>query len=250
MTSPGKRILRIAPLLLALCSFVAPGAPAAGATRVDGQALADPGLPSQWLGHGRNYSEQRFSPLTQIHAGNVSRLGLAWSLDLDDARSLQATPLAVDGVLYFTTGWSVVYAVDGVSGKVLWKYDPRSRERMADQPHRLKIAWGTHRGVAFWMGKVYVGTTDGRLVALSARNGRELWSVQTFDPKENRYITGAPRVFNGKVLIGHGGADVGPIRGYVTAYSADTGQQLWRFHTVPGNPADGFENDAMKMAAC
>ncbi len=113
---------------------------------------------------------------------------------------------------------------------------------------KLRGGWGS-RGIAYWMGKVYVGTQDGRLIAIDARTGKQVWSVLTVDPKDARYITGPPRVFNGKVIIGHGGGDYGPVRGYVTAYDATTGAQVWRFYTVPGDPARGFENKAMEMAA-
>lgn len=234
-------------LCCAVLSCAAPGAVAA--TQVDAKALSSEGLADQWLSYGRNYSEQRFSPLADIDQRNVSRLGLQWYVDLPDARSLQATPLAVDGILYFTTGWAVVHAVDARTGKLIWRFDPQSRRVLAENPERLIINWGTHRGVAFWNTKVYVATSDGRLMALSARTGKPVWSVQTFDPKTPRYITGAPRAFGGKILIGHGGGDVGSVRGYVTAYDAETGKQVWRFHTVPGNPALGFENKAMEMAA-
>lgn len=148
---------------------------------VDTAAIASERNDGQWLSYGRSYSEQRFSPLAQVNNENVGRLGLEWSLDLPDARSLEATPLAVDGTLYFTTSWAVVYAVDGATGRVLWVFDPESRQVMAEKPERLRTAWSTHRGVAFWNGKVYVGTSDGRLIALGATTGKPIWSVQTFD---------------------------------------------------------------------
>ena len=233
----------------ALIGAVVVSPSAAGTFEVDGAAIASDRNDDQWLSYGRNYSEQRFSPLEQIDKSNVGRLGLAWYLEVPDARSLVATPLAVDGVLYFTTSWSVVYAVDGVSGKVLWTFDPESRSVMAKSPGRMQGAWGTNRGVAFWKGKVYVGTTDGRLIALAADTGKVIWSVQTLDPESTLTITGAPRAFNGKVAIGFFGGDVGATRGYITAYDAETGKQVWRFYTVPGDPAKGFENDAMQRAA-
>src|SRR5258708_35368397 len=90
---------------------------------------------------------------------------------------------------------------------------------------------------------------DGRLIALVAHTGAPVWSVMTVEPDDTNYITGAPRVFDGKVIIGFGGADVGPTRGYVSTYDAETGTLLWRWYVVPGNPADGFENTAMEMAA-
>ncbi|TWO81872.1 PQQ-dependent dehydrogenase, methanol/ethanol family [Denitratisoma oestradiolicum] len=215
------------------------------ATEVDNTLLTrDPGG-AHWAGYSRSFDEQRYSPLTQINASNVKRLGLAWTLELNNIGNVSTAPLAVDGVIYFAAGLSVVHAVDARTGKLLWRHDPDVAKVAGE---KLREAWGI-RGLAFWKGKVYAGTQDGRLIALDASNGRLLWSVMTVGKDDQRYITGAPRVFNGKVIIGHGGADFGPVRGYVTAYDAETGKQRWRFHTVPGNPADGFENKAMEMAA-
>lgn len=238
--------LRLMLLALALCLFEVGAARAEGGSR---PAAALHESPDEWLSYGRDYSEQRFSPLTDIDAQSVPRLGLKWYLDLPAARSLQATPLAVNGVLYFTTSWAVVYAVEARGGKVLWTYDPQVRQVLAKDPRRMIINWGTHRGVAYWNNRIYVATNDGRLVALAADTGKPRWSVQTFDEHTPRFITGAPRAFNGKIIIGHGGGDVGAVRGYVTAYDAETGKQAWRFYTVPGDPASGFENKAMEMAA-
>ena len=210
------------------------------------QRIADETDGDEWLSYGRTYSEQRFSPLTEINDNSIKNLGLAWSLDLPGERQLVSTPLVIDGVMYFTGSYSVVWAVDVRSQKVLWKFDPKTIEAAGD---RLRVLWGTSRGVAFWEGKIYVGTGDGRLIGLDAKTGKELWSSQTVDPRQPYYITGAPKAFNGKILIGNGGAEFGAVRGYVTAYDADTGEQIWRWWTVPGNPADGFENKAMEMAA-
>jgi len=207
--------------------------------------MADETPGANWLSYGRTYSEQRYSPLQQINTENVDQLGLAWSLDLPGQRTLEATPLAIDGVLYFSGTFGKTFAVDARRGALLWEFDP---DLAHHSPEKLRIGMGAHRGVAFWHGKVYVGLTDGRLVALDAKTGTTIWSVQTFDEKARKSLSGAPRVFNGKVIIGHGGADYG-TRGYVTAYDARTGRQLWRFYTVPGDPRNGFENPAMRMAA-
>ena len=209
---------------------------------VDQAALADTADGTNWAAWGRNFDEQRFSPLDQINRDSVDRLGLAWSYELDDVWSVSSQPLAVDGVIYMAVGYSEVYAIDAVSGELLWRYDPEV------DPKKMRMAWGI-RGLAFWKGRVYVGVQDGRLIAIDAESGEPEWSVLTTEPGDNRYITGAPRVFNDTVLIGHGGADFGYVRGYVTAYDTETGEQRWRWHTVPGNPADGFENAAMEMAA-
>jgi len=198
-----------------------------------------------WPGYGGPVGDQHYSPLDQINDGNVGRLGLAWFHDIDVGGSSLTAPVAVDGVLYFAAGYSVVHALDAVTGKELWRYDPKSPQVAGE---KMRAAWGS-RGLAYDDGKIFVGTIDGRLIALDARSGGPLWSAMTVDKNDGRYITGAPWTFNGKVIIGHGGADFAPVRGYVTAYDQKTGRQLWRFHTVPGDPAKGFENEAMEMAA-
>jgi len=200
--------------------------------------------PGQWMSHGRTYSEQRFSPLDQITTTNVGRLGLAWFADMDSRRGQESTPVVVDGVLYVSTAWSRVKAYDAAAGTLLWAYDPEVPGEWAVNACCDVV----NRGVAVWNGKVFVGSFDGRLIALDAATGRELWDVNTIDRSKPYTITGAPRVVKGKVLIGNGGAEFG-VRGYVSAYDAETGNLAWRFYTVPGNPADGFENAAMKMAA-
>lgn len=198
-----------------------------------------------WPSYGGDFSENHFSPLTEINSSNVDRLGLAWSYDIDLYPSAHSAPIVIDGVMYFTAGLGVIHALDARTGEVLWRHDPETWKVAGE---RLRSAWGI-RGVAYWDGRIYAGTIDGRLLALDARSGREVWSATTVEPNDGRYITGPPQVFDGKVIIGHGGADFAPVRGYVTAYDAGTGRQLWRFHTVPGNPADGFESEAMRMAA-
>lgn len=218
---------------------------ARAATVVDGAAIANEEQSGNWLSYGRTYSEQRFSPLTEITPANIGKLGLAWSFDLPGIKSLEATPLAVDGTLYFSGNDSIVFAVDARNGKLLWRHDP---EVWRHAGKRYRLLFPVNRGVAFWKGRVYVGTHDGRLLALDAKNGHELWSVQTLED-EAAYITGAPRAFNDKIIIGNGGAEAGRARGYASAYDAATGRLIWRFYTVPGNPAHGFENAAMAQAA-
>jgi quinohemoprotein ethanol dehydrogenase len=209
--------------------------------------LAAAGPPSRvnWPHYGGQHDEAGHAAIAQINQGNVSRLGLAWSLELPGEQSLEATPLAIDGVLYFTGSFSDVYAVSVATGRRLWKYEARVWQR---NPAKMNYIFPLNRGVAYADGRVFSGTTDGRLVALDAKTGREVWSVETVDPADRRTITGAPRVFNGKVVIGHGGGDSGS-RGYVTAYDQKTGRQVWRFHTVPGSPQENAGDPAMELAA-
>ncbi len=198
----------------------------------------------QWMSQGRDYKEQRFSPLTKINDKNVGQLGLAWFGDFDTRRGQESTPLVIDGVLYVTTAWSKVYAYDAKTGKELWKFDPK-----------VPGEWGVNaccdvvnRGVAAWNGKLYLGTLDGRLIAIDAATGKQKWSTQT-TPKDKPYsITGAPRVANGKVFMGQAGSEF-EQRGFMAAYNAETGKQLWKWWIVPGDPAKGFEQPELAMAA-
>jgi len=223
------------------------GGALAGPANVDGKRIekvAKGGEAGNWLSHGRGYDEKRYSPLKQINDGNVDKLGLAWTHKLDIDMGVEATPIVVDGVMYTTGPFSVVYALEAATGKLLWKYDPEVPRPMAGEG----CCGPVNRGVAVWKGKVYVGTFDGRLVALDAAKGTPVWTVDTvLDHAKSYTITGAPRIVKGKVLIGNGGAEFG-VRGYVTAYDAETGKQAWRFFTVPGDPKLPPEDDAMAMA--
>ena len=219
-------------------------APAAAAIDAARLTAADKEA-GNWMSYGRTYDEQRFSPLQQVTAGNVAQLGLAWHYDLDAVhRAQESTPLVIDGVMYVTTAWSKVVALDARTGKELWRYDPK-----------VPGEWGVNaccdvvnRGVAAWKGKLYLGTLDGRLVALDAATGKPAWEVLTVDRAYRYTITGAPRVIKDKVIIGNGGAEFG-VRGYVSAYDADTGKLVWRFYTVPGDPTKPFESPALEKAA-
>ena len=199
--------------------------------------------PDQWLTIGRDYAETRFSPLRQIDSSNVRRLGLAWSYDTHSLRGLEATPLVSNGVLYATADWSNVFALDARTGRELWRWDAK-----ADRIRGYRACCDVvNRGVALYKDKVYVGVIDGRLAALDAATGALRWEVQTTPVDEPYTITGAPRVVDGKVIIGNGGAELG-VRGFVSAYDAETGKLAWRFYIVPGDPAKGFENEAMRKA--
>ncbi len=219
-------------------------APAAFAAVTGERIAAADQEPGNWLSHGRSYGEQRFSPLDQINADTIKDLKLAWYFDFDTNRGVEATPLVVDGVMYTTASWSVVYALDAKTGKQLWRYDPQADRKQAF----YACCDVVNRGPAVWGDKVFVGVIDGRLIALDRATGKLVWETLTIEKGKPYTITGAPRVAKGKVIIGNGGAEFG-VRGYVSAYDADTGEMAWRFYTVPGNPADGFENAAMENAA-
>ena len=198
-----------------------------------------------WLLHGRTNDEQRFSPLDQITRDNIKRLGVAWALEIPSSDGLVATPIVVDGTIYLSAPFSVIYAIDAASGDLLWTYDPQVKLDLSVMSSWLS-RW--NRGVAVWNGKVIVGTGDCRLVAVDAEKGSLAWEVETCDSSAGYAITGAPRVGDGKVFIGNAGADWG-LRGYVTAYDADTGEQLWRFYTVPREHVLGQETPAPEMVA-
>jgi PQQ-dependent dehydrogenase (methanol/ethanol family) len=195
--------------------------------------------PQNWLTHGGTYAEQRFSTLDQINAGNVGKLALAWSYDFDTSRGQEATPLIIDGVMYTTTAWSKVVALDAATGNELWKFDPK----VPGKTGYNSCCDVVNRGAAYDNGKLFFGTLDGRLIALDAKTGAQLWSVVTVDQTKPYTITGAPRVVKGRVIIGNGGAEFG-VRGYVSAYDENTGNLDWRFYTVPANPAAPADNAA------
>jgi quinohemoprotein ethanol dehydrogenase len=211
----------------------------------DARIIAAEDEPDAWLAYGRDYYEQRFSPLTDINRDTVDGLGLAWSKDMNTNFALESTPIMVDGTLFFSSTFSSVHAVDAATGAEKWSYDPEvPRDYL-----RRACCGPVNRGVAVYNGRVYVGTLDGRLIAIDAADGSKVWEVDTIiDRTRNYTITGAPRAARGKIYIGNGGAEFG-VRGYVTAYDANSGEQAWRFFTVPGNPALPFEHPEMELAA-
>ncbi|GBQ95163.1 alcohol dehydrogenase large subunit [Acetobacter nitrogenifigens DSM 23921 = NBRC 105050] len=216
--------------------------PVASARADDGQGATGEAIihaddhPENWLTYGRTYSEQRYSPLDQINRSNVGDLKLAWFYDLDTNRGQEGTPLVVDGVLYATTNWSKIKALKADTGQLLWDYDPKVPGNVADRGCCDTV----NRGLAYWNGKVYFGTFDGRLIALDAKTGKLVWSTYTI-PKDaslgqqrSYTVDGAPRIAKGRVLIGNGGAEFG-ARGFISAFDAETGKLDWRFYTVPNN---------------
>lgn len=200
---------------------------------------------TEWRTYGLNYNETRHAELTQINRNTVAELKLAWSYDVPDAVSLNSTPLMIGDTLYFSADRAVVHAIDARTGKWRWTYDPRSWRH---SPRGIAISFNTNRGIAYDDGKIYVGTPDGRLVALDAETGAVEWATRAFPIGEHKAINGAPRAGGGKVFIGNSGAEYG-TRGFVEAYDGGTGERLWRFYTVPGDPTNGYENETMAMAA-
>ena len=231
-------------LVLTLTAACTRPAPDAGMAVNETRILEAESDTENWLSHGRTYSEQRYVPLSEINPDNIDRLGLAWHFDFPTRRGIESTPLIIDGVMYVTSSWSMVFALDARTGEEIWSYDPQVPPIWA----RNACCDAVNRGVAAWGDKVFVGTLDGYLVALERQTGDVVWRVNTIDREQPYTITGAPRVIRGKVIIGNGGAEFG-VRGYVSAFDAETGEQVWRFYTVPGNPDDGFENEAMAKAA-
>src|SRR5690606_4827621 len=220
----------------------------AAAQVTDARLLNATNEPSQWMTYNGDYHEQRYSRLKQIDTGNVGKLGLAWHADFPTNLPVEGSPLYIDGVIYQPLPWSKVVAYDARTGEQLWLHDPQ-----VPGEWNINICCGIDtRGIAAWNGKIIVGTLDGRLVAINAKDGTEAWSVNTIDPEWPYSITGAPRVAKGKVFIGNAGAEFG-VRGYVSAYDADTGEFQWRFYTVPGDPSKGPDGAAsdnmMEMAA-
>ena len=239
----------LATVLLSACSQKSPpsGAPVASAARVSSERLlaaGDVANAGQWMSHGRDYSEQRFSPLKRIDTTNVTQLGLAWFADFDTRRGQESTPLVIDGVIYVTTAWSKVYAFDAKSGRELWKFDPKVPGEWAV----YACCDVVNRGVAAWDGKLYLATIDARLIAIDAATGKAVWDISTIEPGQPYAITGAPRVAKGKVFIGQGGSEFSQ-RGYLSAYDAQTGKLDWRWYVVPGDPSRPFEQPELATAA-
>ena len=233
---------------LPLCAGAQPSAPSirAATAKVDGAMIvANQATTRDWPSYGLDYAETRHSKLTQITTDNVKNLGLAWTYDLESTRGIEATPVVVDGTMYVTASWSIVHAIDARTGKRLWTFDPKV-DRSGGYKGCCDVV---NRGVAVWKGMVFVASYDGRLFGLDAATGEKRWEQDTITNRKMSYtITGAPRVYKGKVVIGNGGAEYG-VRGYITAYDAVTGKQAWRWFTVPGDPSKPFENDAMAKAA-
>ena len=242
------QFILVAPICLGIAATLALRTSADTPTKAgdvtEARVASDAAEGNNWLLNGRTFDAQHFSPLKQITAKNVSGLGLAWYLDIDSGMGIVSEPIVVDGIAYVSAPLSKVYAVDAASGKLLWMFDPKIR---LDQAINGSYSARTNAGVAVWNGKVYIGTGDCRLIAIDAAFGKPVWQATVCQPTQTG-ITGAPHVAKGKILMGYNGSDDG-VRGALAAYDADTGKELWRFWTVPGDPAKPFETKALEMAA-
>jgi alcohol dehydrogenase (cytochrome c) len=190
-------------------------------------AIADS---ANWPSYGRDYTNQRYSPLRQITPSNASNLTLAWRYKTGIPRAFEASPIVVNGVMYVSTPLNHVIALDARTGRKMWEY-------AAQLGTTVHCCGPVNRGVAVYGGRVYMGQLDGKLVALDARTGNKVWEVEVGSPQDGYALTAPPVAIDGKVIIGTSGAEYG-IRGYVTAYDARTGKQVWRFYTIP-SPEDG-----------
>jgi quinohemoprotein ethanol dehydrogenase len=239
------RWLAISALSSALL-WIATFATAQSPRKIDAGALRK-AAPEDWLSYGRDQAETHFSPLKQIDATNIARLGLAFYADIDAPQgNIQATPIVANGTLYTSLAWGVIIAVDARTGQFKWRFDPEIPRTGEGRPNMCCGA--VNRGVAIYNGKVFASLINGRLVALDQETGKQVWSTQTTDPKADMTITSAVRVVKGKVIVGTAGAEFG-VRGYFSAYDAATGKQVWRFYTVPGDPSDGYEHAELRDAA-
>jgi quinohemoprotein ethanol dehydrogenase len=249
-----RSVSRHAPFFLVI-AFLSAGSlieSAQQSRRLDANALKNAWRTGDWVGHGNDPGEQRYSPLDQITASNVSRIGLAWTFVVGDGGGNQeATPVVWDGVLYSITNWSIVFAVDARSGKELWRYDPKVDRAFNTPGANRGICCGVvNRGVALHDGKVLAPVIDGRMVALDAMSGKLLWSTRLLAEDSTGYsITMAPRVAKDKVIVGVAGGEFTPHRGFFSALDVNSGREQWRFYTVPGDPSKPLENPALAAAA-
>jgi quinohemoprotein ethanol dehydrogenase len=248
-----RSMLRVVCTIPALLVCITPWMASAQTSRpIDDAALRAAGRSGEeWISYNVNWSEQRYSPLDQINASNVSRLGLAWYLDIPAAPGRpqthqEGTPLVHDGVLYNIAPWSVVYAVDGRTGKEIWRSDPEVNQEI----WQSRICCGVvNRGVALYEDKLIAPVVDGRLRALDLKTGKIAWETRVSPIDKPYTITMAPRVIQGgKVIIGVSGGEYA-IRGFFAAFDAKTGKQAWKFYTVPGDPSKPFEQPELAEAA-
>ncbi len=234
--------------MLMAASLLVPAQLHASDRNITDKDIDDASNTADWLAYGRTHSEQRFSPLKDINLKNIGKLKPAWYLDLPDKGDMTATPLVVDGIMYHSGNMNVVRAIDARTGKLLWTYDPGVADEIKKGGMR-KVFWRHTRGISTYGDKIFLATWDGRLIAISRKDGKEVWQTRTFPHNQPLNITGHPKAYDGVVFVGNGGTELGPMRGFVSAFDAETGKKLWKFYIVPGNPADGFEDKTQEMAA-
>ena len=230
--------IRSVAIRLAACCL----ALAAASAQVSYERLLNAGdEPGQWLTYSGAYDGHRFSSLDEIHRGNVDQLELKWVFQTKSLEKFEVTPLVADGVMYFTQAPNTAIAIDPSTGREFWRYEHQGAE--------APVCCGrVNRGLAILGETLYMGTIDGKLVALDAASGNVRWQVQAADPRQGYALTVAPLVIKDKVLVGMAGGEFG-IRGYLDAYDAETGERAWRFHTVagPGQPGhETWEGDSWK----
>ena len=228
------RLVAAGAAMAALALAVPPGTAAQEPdyTPVTDERLRSP-ADGDWLMYRRTYDSWGYSPLDQITTGNVASLEPVWLLSTGVTSGHESPPVVNDGIMFITTPEDRVIAVDARTGEQLWLYQRQFPEDMA-HPHR------TNRGVALYGDKVYYTAHDAFVVALDATTGELVWETAVADYRNGYYMTIAPLVANGKVLVGPSGGERG-IRGFVAAYDAETGEEVWRTHTIPGPGDPGIE---------
>lgn len=234
--------------VLVAAALLLPASMHASDRNITDKELSDRSNTSDWLAYGRTHYEQRFSPLEQVSVDNISRLKPTWYKALPDEMGLTTTPLVVDGVYYYTGNVNVVTALDARTGETLWTFDPKVGEAIRAKKQR-RVFWIYSRGLATYGDKLYMVTWDGRLIALNRKTGEPVWETRALPLNSALQLTMAPKAANGKILIGNGGTEAGPTRGWVAAYDAETGREEWRWYVVPGNPRWGFEDPSQEAAA-
>ena len=200
---------------------------------VTAERLTNPG-PNDWLMYRRTYNGWGYSPLDQINRRNVRRLAPAWTLSTGIAEGHEGALIVNDGIMFVTTPLNRMHAVDAATGDVLWSYQRQ-------MPPDMNLIHPTNRGVALWGDRVYMGTSDAKLVAFEAKTGDMAWESTVADYRAGYYITMAPLAVNGKILIGVSGGERG-IRGFVAAFDAETGEQVWKTYSIPGPGEPGHDS--------
>ncbi len=220
------------PALLLLCIAGSPFVRISSAQVTFDRLLNSAKEPQNWLSYSGSYNGQRYSALTQITPANVKNLDLQWVFQQRSLEKFEATPIVVDGVMYTTQAPSDVVALDAATGRIFWTYSANVSAQSRTCCGRI------NRGVAILGELVYVGTIDGRLIALDAKTGKPVWKVEVAKPEAGYSLMHAPLIIKDKVIVGTAGGEYG-IRGFIAAYDAKTGKEVWRFYTIPAPDEPG-----------